>query len=273
MGLIDKIKSDAKKSGNNKGKFMYFKEGQKTRIRFLNDMEEGMEIVFHDSYAKGVNVPCQEIFGRACPYCDDEEMRTRSQYAWSVWDYDAKEVKIFMFPVNQCSPVPALVALFETYGTLTDRDYIVSVSGKQQNKTFSVIPMDKVKFRNDKAKPLSEKTILKYLDKAYPCEDTEDDIEDEEEDEKSVKKRSAKPKKQAEEDYDDDYDDVEEEENEEPDYSGMSPKELYQLCKKRDIEAEPRKSAKYYIVKLEEYDKAQDDWGDDEEDEDDWEDE
>ena len=240
MGLIDKIKSDAKKSGNNKGKFMYFKEGQKIRIRFLNDMEEGMEIVFHDSYAKGVNVPCQEIFGRACPYCDDEEMRTRSQYAWSVWDYDAKEVKIFMFPVNQCSPVPALVALFETYGTLTDRDYIVSVSGKQQNKTFSVIPMDKVKFRNDKAKPLSEKTILKYLDKAYPCEDTEDDIEDEEE---------------------------------ESDYSEMSPKELYQLCKKRDIEAEPKKSAKYYIVKLEEYDKAQDDWADDEEDDDDWEDE
>lgn len=267
MGLIDKIKSDAKKSGNNKGKFMYFKEGQKTRIRFLNDMEEGMEIVFHDSYAKGVNVPCQEIFGRACPYCDDEEMRTRSQYAWSVWDYESKEVKIFMFPVNQCSPVPALVALFETYGTLTDRDYIVSVSGKQQNKTFSVIPMDKVKFRNDKAKPLSEKTILKYLDKAYPCEDTEDDTEDEEEDEKPVKKRSAKPKKQAEEDYDD------AEEEEESDYSEMSPKELYQLCKKRDIEAEPKKSAKYYIVKLEEYDKAQDDWADDEEDDDDWEDE
>ena len=156
MGLVDDIKNQVKKSGTNKGKFLYFKSGTKVRVRFLDDMDEGHKVRFHDSYAAGINVPCQEEFGHECPYCDDDELRTRDQYAWSVWDYDAKEVKILMAPVNQCSPVPALVSMYEAYGTLCDRDYVITKSGQQQSTTFSVVPMDKAKFRNDKAKPLSE---------------------------------------------------------------------------------------------------------------------
>ena len=53
----------------------------------------------------------------------------------------------------------------------------------------------------------------------------------------------------------------------------MSSQELYKLCKERKIDVEARKPAKYYIKQLEDYDKAQDDWGDDEdEDDDEWED-
>ena len=170
MGLLDSIKKDAKKSGQNKGKFIYFREGQKQRIRFLQDMDEGMEIVWHDSFEQGINVPCQELFGRNCPYCEDDTLRTRNQYVWSVWNYETSEVQLFMFAVNNCSPIPALVAMYENYGTLLDRDYVISVSGKQQNKTFSVVPMDKVKFRNAKAKPYSKKAVLQMLDKAWPCE-------------------------------------------------------------------------------------------------------
>lgn len=248
MGLLDKIKADVKKSGQNKGKFIYFREGQKQRVRFLVDMDDGMEVKFHDSFELGINVPCQEIFGRSCNYCDEENLRTRSQYIWSVYNYETKEVQLFMFPVNNCSPIPALMAMYENYGTLTDRDYVISVTGKAQNKTFSVVPMDKVKFRNTKAKPYSEKAILKMLDKAYPCDDADEDEED---------------------DYDSDKEWSDKEEN---DYSDMSPKELYKLCKEREIEAETRKPAKYYINLLEEYDKAQDDWRD-ESDNDEWEEE
>lgn len=292
MGLIDKIKSDVKKSGTNKGKFLYFREGAKIRVRFLNDMDDGMEVVFHDSFERGINVPCQEKFGRDCPYCDDEDLRTRSQYVWSVYDYDSKEVKLFMFPVNNCSPIPALMAMYENYGTLTDRDYIISTTGRQQNKTFSVVPMDKVKFRNEKAKPYSEKSILKMLDKAFPA-DLEDESYDDDEDEieKPAKKKPAntnkkkkKPVKVEEPDEDDDYDyaelededdethawDTVDDEEDEIDYSEMTAKELYKLCKERDIEVAPKKPAKYYINQLEEYDKANEDWADDEEDE--WED-
>ena len=80
MGLLDKIKNDVKKSGQNKGKFIYFREGNKQRVRFLTDMDDGMEVVFHDSFERSVKFPGQELFGRDCPYCGDDSLRTRSQY-------------------------------------------------------------------------------------------------------------------------------------------------------------------------------------------------
>ena len=275
MGLLDKIKNDAKKSGQNKSKFIYFREGQKQRIRFLQDMDEGMEIVFHDSFEQGINVPCQELFGRECKYCGDSDLRTRSQYCWSVWNYETSEVQLFMFAVNNCSPVPALVSMYEAYGTLLDRDYVISVSGKQQNKTFSVVPMDKVKFRNTKAKPYSKKAVLQFIDKAWPS----DEEPDEDDEDYTPKKKQSKSTKKTRDDYDveDDYDedvDVDDEdEDDDNDYESMSAKELFQLCKKRKIDAMPKKSQKYYIKLLEEYDEAQSDWGDDEDEDDEWEDE
>lgn len=280
-GLIDKIKGDVKRSGTNKSKFIYFREGVKQRVRFLVDMDDGLEVVFHDSYEQNINVPCQEIFGRDCPYCEEEGLRTRSLYAWPVYNYETKEVQIFMFPVNNCSPVPALMAMYENYGTITDRDYVISVSGRQQNKTYSVVPMDKVRFRNEKAKPLSEKTMLKLIDKAYPC-DVDDEDEDDDEDDRPVRRskkdapvKSSKSKRPVDEDdEDDDYDgDDLEDDDDEPDYSDMTDRELYRLCKERGISVPPKKSTKFYIKQLEEYDKAEDDWGDDDdEDDDDWED-
>lgn len=276
MSLIDKIKADVKKGGQNKRKFTYFKEGQKQRIRFLQDMDEGMEIPFHDSYELGINVPCQELFDRECPYCDDESLRTRNQYVWSVYNYEAKEVQLFMYAVNNCTPIPALMAMYENYGTLTDRDYVISVTGKAQNKTYSVVPMDKVKFRNAKAKPYSNKAVLQMIDKAYPCDETE---EEDEAIKRKKKKATKKPIKKVveepeeENDYDsEEWDEVEESEN---DYSSMTPLKLYKLCKEREIEAEKKKPAKYYINLLEEYDNAQEEWGEeeDEDSEDEWEEE
>ena len=261
MGLLDKMKQEAAKSGASKGKFMYFRPDEKKRVRFLQELDDGLEIPFHDNYEKGVNVPCQEIFGKDCPYCEDEDLRTRSQFAFSVYDYDAKEVKILMQAVNQCSAIPALVNMAETYGTITDRDYVLKKTGKGSTSSFTIIPMDKNKFRNEKAKALSKKALLKYLNQAFPCDKSDDDYEDDEDDDYMPKSKShGKVKKQAKHD------------EEEYDYSEMSPRELYNLCEEREIEAEPKMKAKYYIELLEEYDEdnnsdEEDDW-DDEQDED-----
>lgn len=282
MGIVDNIKRDAKKAGSSKGKFFFVREGEKRRIRFLTDMDDGMEVPFHDSYEAGINVPCQEVLGRDCPYCEEEGLRTRSQYIWSVYDYETKQVLLFMYPVNNCSPVPQLMAMYENYGTLCDRDYVIQVQGKQQNKTFTVIPQDKEKFRNTKAKAYSEKAILKMIDKAYPADDVDDDDDDYEEEQPKKKpaskgaagKKPSNKKKQPDqddEDEDDEYEDDwdEDEEDDEIDYSDMTPQELYKECKKRKIDVAPKKPAKYYIKQLEEYDAAQDDW--DDEDDDEWE--
>lgn len=268
MGLFDKIKGDIQKSGTNRGKFLYFKEGDKVRVRFLTDMEDGLEVVFHDSYALGVNVPCQEAFGRECKYCEDQDLRTRSQYVWSVYDYEAEEVKLLMAPVNQCSPVPQIAAVYESYGTLTDRDYEIKRQGKGQNTTYTVLPLEKKVFRNKKVKPLSEQSILKIIDKAYPDEET-DYTDDEEETKtktkgKSNTKSNTKLPKKVEEPEEDDWDDEEEQEN---DYESMKPVDLYKLCKERGISCKPKKSKEYYIDLLTEADEEdeEDDWGDDDE--------
>lgn len=266
MGKIklSDIKSEISKSGTSKGKFMFFKEDSKARVRFLTDMEDGLEIKFHDSFALGVNVPCQEEFGRECEYCEDENLRTRKMYVWSVYDYESKEVKLLMAAVNNCSPVPALASLYETYGTLLDRDYEIKRIGKGQNTTYSVIPLDKAKFRNNKVKPLSDSAILKYIDKAYPADNNED-FEEEDEPKKKPNKTKTKAKTKVEET--DDWDEEEEEAN---DYESMKPQELYKLCKERDIDCKPKKSKEYYIDLLEEADEEseENDW---DEEEDEWE--
>lgn len=264
-GLLSKIKADVKRSGQNKSKIIYFREGQKKRIRFLNDVDDGMEILMHDSFAEGINVVCRELYGKHCKYCGNEDLRTRSNYVWSVWDYDDNEVKLFMFAVNRCSPIPPLMAMYENYGTLLDRDYVITVQGRQMDKSYTVIPMDKAKFRNEKAKPYSENAILKILDKAFPCDDDEDDdlpskhVNDEIEDDQS--------------DYDAPWGDDDSDDEKDNDYDSMSPIELFKLCKERGIDAMKKKPAKYYINLLEEDDKANDDWGDEDEDDDEWEDE
>lgn len=328
-GLLDKIKQDAQKSGGSKSKFFYVKDGDKRRIRFLQDMEDGFEVTFHDSFEANINIPCRELFGKKCPYCEEEGLRTRIQYAWSVWDYDSNEVKVFMFPMNNCTPIGQVAAMYETYGTLKERDFIVQRTGKQQNTNYTLIPMDKNSFKNEKAKPFSKKAFLELLDKAYPDEHAdlyEDEpstkkmkkkskpVEKEEDEEKELpwgetdidinydnmsakelyklcEKREieAEPKnpkdyyielleeydaeqKRSKKDNDDDEDWGDDDDEEEVDYSSMSAKELYKLCKERNIEAQPKKSEKYYINLLEENDKAHDEWEDDEEEdeEEDW---
>ena len=268
------IKSEIAKSGTNKGKFLFFKDGTKKRVRFLTDMEDGMSITFHDSYSLGINVPCQEEFKRDCPYCENEELRTRPMFIWSVYDYEDKEVKLLMFPVNNFSPIPSLTSLYEAYGTLLDRDYEIKQTGSQQNKSFSVVPLDKNKFMNRKVKPLSDSEILKIVDKAYPADNNEDFGDDEEEEKPKNKSKSKKGKSKVTmnepEETDDDWD-----EDEENDYESKSAKELFKLCKERDINCKPKKSKEYYIDLLEEADEEneQDDDWDEDEDSDDWDDE
>jgi len=255
MGLVDDIKNQVKKTGTNKKNILYFKSGTKVRVRFLQDMEEGLELNFHDSYVLGVNLPCQELYERECKYCEDEELRHRKQYVWSVWDHEAKEVKLLMGPVNNASPIPSLVAMYDTYGTLTDRDYVITKNGSGTGLTYSVVPMDKAKFKNEKAKPFSEKKTMSIIDKAFP--DADDDADDEPKKKKGFSKKhdddddEPKKKKQSKKRDDDDDDDDDETGN---DYEDMSAKELFKECKKRGIKAKPEKKKNYYVELLEEDD-------------------
>lgn len=268
MGLLDDIKNDVKRSGSNKSKLVFFREGTKKRIRFLQDLEDGYEVEIHGNWDEGLTAVCGKEYGQDCKYCDkneelaedDEDPRydTKTNYVWSVYDYDTNKVELMVFKVSRCSPIPPLVAMYENYGTLTDRDYVITQVGKGITKSFTVIPQDKSKFRNAKAKPYSKQAMLKILLEAYPDTKTW-------EGKGKLKKRVDEPV-EDDSDYDGDLGE---------DYSSMKPVELFKLCKERKIEVEKKKPKQYYINLLEEWDKAQEDWGDDDSDEDgdDWGDE
>jgi hypothetical protein len=282
MGLVDDIKGAVKRSGANKGKFLYFKPGTKIRVRFLQELDDGLKVLFHDSYQAGINEPCQELFDRECKHHEDEDLRHGDVYMWSVWDYESKEVKILMGRVNNCSPIPALVGMYDTYKTIMDRDYVITKNGSGTTASFTVVPMDKVKFRNEKVTPFSESKVLKLIDKAFPADSDEDD-EDEDEEPKKKKKgkkvsksdEKKKKKKPVDEDEEEDEEaeeeaeeeEAEEDEEESEDYEDMTAKELYKLCKKHKIDVQPKKSESFYIKKLKAADEEDSDDEDEEDDE------
>lgn len=249
MGILDQIKHDAETSSASKKDFFYVKTGEKRKIRFLRDMEEAFVLEFHSNYDANIKVPCQKLFDRDCAYCGDETLKTAKMYVWSIWDYESDSVQLFMFSMNRCSPLGSIAAMYETYGTLKDRDYVIGVTGKGFDKTYQVIPADKSSFGNRKAKPFSKSAFMKTLDKAYPDSLSKDN-----------KKDSASEDGEWEEGA-----------MNEPnvDYSSKKPKELYDMCKERGIDCEPKKPGKYYQNLLEEDDRAQEDWA--EEDEEEWE--
>ena len=191
MGLISDIKTQAKKSANNLQKVLYFKDGTQHRVRFLEDGEDGMQIVTHRNFDKGINTICvADLLDEECEYCDSSDISTRSEYVYCVYCTESKEVKLLIGAANKWSPIPQLAAMYDSYGTLTDRDYVITQNGSKQNKSFSVVPMDKSKLRNKKAKPFSEKAKINILLKAF----TDNEDEEEEAPKKSKKKKGKKKK-------------------------------------------------------------------------------
>lgn len=263
MSLLGKIKDGIQKSGTSKSKILFVKKDSKVRVRMLQEIEGGTTVTIHDSFEQGINAVCREHFGEECPYCEREDLRHREAFVWSVWDHDAKEVKLFVGYANNFSPLPALIAMAEAYGNWTDRDYVINRTGSQTNTSYGVVPMDKARFKNSKAKPFSSKETLKVLGEAFPVN---------EEDEVKSKKKGGKkkPPKQEEPEDDDDYED-----DETSEYEDMSPRELYRECLERGIEAKKKQKAAYYIELLEaddeedDYDDDEDEWDDEDEDEDD----
>lgn len=259
MSILSKIKQGVANSGSSMAKIVFVKADSKTRVRFLQEIEDAVEVIIHDSFDQGINALCRTHLGEDCPYCETEGLRTRPAYVWSVWEVENKEVKLFVGYANNFNPLPSLVSMGETYGTLMDRDYVIQRDGKGTNTRYSVVPMDKVKFKNTKAKPYPKAKLIDILEKAYPVNEA---------DETGKKNGKKKSKKQEEPEEDEDED---EDEN---DYENMSPKELYMECIERGLTAKKKQKAEYYIKMLEKDDeknKDDDEWEEEDDDEEgDW---
>ena len=230
MSLIDKMKERIKNSGTNKKEVLYFAPDSKRRIRFLEELDSGKEFVFHSNYTRGINALCAETYGKGCELCNDDDLTTVTNYAFSVYDYDSSSVRILLFKATGITPIPAFIEFFENYGTIMDRDYIVKKVGKGTGGSFVVTPGDKEKFKNTKVKPYGEKTLIKILAKAFPIP-ADVDIEDDDDDDEVVAKKSkastSKSKKKKEKSLKDKFYDLDEDQLKEIGLAlGMSKKEV-----------------------------------------------
>lgn len=212
-GLISKMKQSIESSGGNKGKFINkIRADKKVRIRFLQELDTGLEVTMHDNFKRGIDAVCRRHYDEKCPFCDEDEINTKRKYCWSVWDVDAKEVKVLMWNATSRSPVNFLLSYYESYGTIMDRDYVIDRHGTSYETTYNVIPMDKSRFRNDKAKPFSTSAIMKMLNKGFPAveidysknknNDDDDDNYDDDDDIDVTSKKSKGKAKTQDEDFD-----------------------------------------------------------------------
>lgn len=138
------------------------KGGDKRRIRFLTDVEEAIRIIYHDKWQEFA-VPCLKHYGEDCPYCNGEGTRTRDNFIWTIWDYEAKKKLIFMFKANDSTPIPHMIAAYDNYGTICDRDYVVARKGEGFATSYTLMPSDKSKFLGKKINPFTEDEILEML--------------------------------------------------------------------------------------------------------------
>lgn len=275
--LLSKMKNDIKKSGSSKSTFVFVKAGEKGRFRFLKDFEDGVKVTFHDSFEKSINVPCLKHFGKKCKHCNDNDLRTRDLYMWPVWNVDAKKQQILMYAPTQYTPLPALIGMFENYGTLLDRDYIIQRDGSKTETSYAVVPMDKAKMVK-KVKPFTKESMMDMLAEAFLSDEkgtfkydtskdssddededdddsydsSQDDEDDEEDTLKSKSKKNTKSKKKDEEDDDEDDsdDDSDEDDSLEDTLLSLSLKMLKKLSKELDCDLPDSASTQKKIVKI-----------------------
>lgn len=177
--MLSKIKQQIKQSKKSFGTFLRVQQDKKVKIRVINKggYNDAFEIVEHDKYGKISPTPCLAYhFGKECKYCKDPDIRRRMMYAITVYDYSTKERKIFKAAANTFSPIPQLAEFQQTYGNLTDRDYVISRKGIGTSTSYTVVPLDKKKFKKN-LKPFTDEEILKKLVAStdeYEWEDVDD---------------------------------------------------------------------------------------------------
>ena len=233
--LVESMKERISRSGSKKGNLFYLKKDGKCRVRFLQDMEDGIQVQYHDKFGE-FSHPCLSYYGKKCPSCKNPEAKHIDNYVWSIWNYETKRVELFMFKASKASPIQPLISMYENYGNITDRDYVIQRNGEGFETNYSVVPMDKKKFKGDE-EPYSKKKVLKMLLEAAQLPDDEDvdeddDEEDDDEEEITSKKKVNKKTKSK---YDDDEDEEELDEDDEEEEE-EKPKKKSKKVEKKKVE-------------------------------------
>ena len=201
--LIKNMKEAIARSGSSRKDIIYFAADSVHRVRFLQELEDGEQFQFHSDFNSSVLAMCMDPEDHeSCPYCQDG-IKIQDNFVWSVWDYDTNSVKLIRTKASGASPVPALIEMYEEFGTIMDRDYKIKKVGKGTGTSYVVTPMDKEKFSVKKAKPFTRDEIEKIFMEAYNSGSKVEEEEVEVKKAKKNKKEKGLKDKLGELDFDD----------------------------------------------------------------------
>lgn len=163
--VVDSIRQALKEKGGggNMPEELFFvpKDGKKI-IRFLSEFDEAIEVIMHDKYGAFMPQPCLKYYDKECPF-HGRGFRTKTNYAWTVYDYESKQKRILISPPTQNSALEDLVAIWEEFGTLRDRDVRIRRSGGDKS-TYRARDLAKAKFEGDYSKPFTKGKVLAILE-------------------------------------------------------------------------------------------------------------
>jgi hypothetical protein len=175
MSLVDRIRTESKRQGTAKGEIFFVKANEASRVRFLIDIEQGLEIEFYNEFG-GLRIPSPALWDYPTEILDeraddnDDKLKREIHYGWPIWNYDRERVQLLHGKPNQWSPVMQLLSAYEEYGSIVDRDFNIRRQGEGLETSYSLFPGDKKPFKVRKAKKPTKAAMLEILWKAYGVE-------------------------------------------------------------------------------------------------------
>lgn len=189
-----KLLEDSEKGGGSMpDEMMFIPEDGEKEVRFLTEFDEPVPVMMHDAFGKMFPQPCLQYYEKKCPL-HVKPIRTSEQYAFTVYDYEMEQKKIYLIKATRNSILEWLLDQFDENGTITDRDIKIIRKGKgkkthyvakeMQHKPTKFEGKSKVAFTQDHIfKVLEEMVNVKKLSDLNGRDDEDEPEEKEKEEE------------------------------------------------------------------------------------------
>lgn len=208
MGSVQAVKNSAKGGGNSKMAFI--PSDKALVVRFLEEPEHWImyQEVYDPMRKNSYPVPDDPTMPG-----HDDDLRKSDRYLANIVDVDRDIVKALKLPK---SVVNALIARYEKYGTLTDRDYELYRTGSGLDTEYFADPEAPSKKKLDKYDTMDlEEVLIEAYEAVFGSAEKAEPVRS-----SSAPKPTRKPpsvEEPVEEDDEDDYDEDDEELNDDDD--------------------------------------------------------
>jgi hypothetical protein len=131
-------------------------------VRFLAEFDKAVPVIMHDKWEILRPQPCLKYYDEPCPV-HVEAFRSVTWYVWTVWDYESQSKRVAMWKPTLASPVEDLLDLFDTNGTIMDRDIELRRMGTGTKSRWKIRAQAPTPFEGKLSKPFSEEKTIEIL--------------------------------------------------------------------------------------------------------------